>query len=137
MSTFPKSIDEWKGSENFFDPRVYEVLGVDDSVLLNFGSPDGKPVQLYVGYYGSQREGDLIHSPKNCLPGSGWLITRTANETLILPEKKIDVVKLVMVKGEEKQIVLYWFSIPRQIYRFGIRSENIYGLGFAHKKQNG
>ena len=25
-----------------------------------------------MGYYGSQRQGDTIHSPLNCLPGAGW-----------------------------------------------------------------
>ena len=110
LSTFPKTIGAWTGSEAFFDPQVYDVLGVDDSVLINYTSPDGKFVQLYVGYYHSQREGDLIHSPKNCLPGAGWLITRTSTEQLSLPEKDIDVIKLILEKGEEKQMVLYWFQ---------------------------
>ena len=110
LSTFPKKIGAWTGSVAFFDPQVYEVLGVDDSVLLNYDSPDGKFVQLYVGYYHSQREGDLIHSPKNCLPGAGWLITQTSTEKLSLPGRDIDVIKLILEKGQEKQMVLYWFQ---------------------------
>ena len=113
LSAFPKTIDAWTGSLEFFNPEVYNVLGVDDSVLINYSSRDAKTVQLYVGYYESQREGDLIHSPKNCLPGSGWLITRTSSEKLSLSENKlqnIDVNKLLLEKGEEKQMVLYWFQ---------------------------
>ena len=33
----------------------------------------GAPVAgLYIGYYQSQRQGSSMHSPMNCLPGSGW-----------------------------------------------------------------
>ncbi len=113
LSSFPKAIDAWKGSETFFDDRIYDELGVDDSTLINYRSPDGKIVQLYVGYYHSQREGDLIHSPKNCLPGSGWLITRTTVEPLTIPGKKardIKVIKLLMEKDNNRQVVLYWFQ---------------------------
>lgn len=113
LSTFPETIDKWTGTIGFFDPQVYDVLGVDDSVLINYRSSGGKSVQLYVGYYQSQREGDLIHSPKNCLPGSGWLITRTSLEKLTLPgndRQNIDVIKLILEKGDEKQVVLYWFQ---------------------------
>ena len=113
FSTFPKKIGEWIGQESFFDQKVYEILGVEDSVLISYRDPDGKEVQLYVGYYDSQREGDLIHSPKNCMPGSGWKITQTSLEEVTLPgskRKTIKVIKLILEKGIHKQVVLYWFQ---------------------------
>ena len=33
------------------------------------------PVDLYIGYYGQQHQSSTIHSPLNCLPGSGWQVT--------------------------------------------------------------
>ncbi len=113
LSTFPKAINTWAGTETFFSDKVYDVLGVDDSTLINYRSPGGKSLQLYIGYYQSQREGDLIHSPKNCLPGSGWSITRTTSESLTIPEEKprhIDIIKLIMEKDNNRQVVLYWFQ---------------------------
>jgi EpsI family protein len=113
LSGFPKKIDNWAGQEGFFDKQVYDVLGVDDSMLISYLGPEGKSVQLYVGYYQSQREGDLIHSPKNCMPGSGWDITDTSLSELTLPGKdpqKIKVIKLILEKGTSKQVVLYWFQ---------------------------
>ena len=112
LSTFPKTIGSWTGTEGFFDDQVYNALGVDDSTLISYRSSEGKSVNLYVGYYQSQREGDLIHSPKHCLPGAGWLITRTSIETLTVPgspSRDIDVIKLLMEKDTAKQVVLYWF----------------------------
>jgi hypothetical protein len=140
FSDFPKQIHGWKGKEEYFDKQILEVLGVDDYILCNYHMPKDRFIQLYVGFYQSQREGDLIHSPKNCMPGSGWNIIETEIETVDIspvdsgqqPEStekmanfqgeatygqrtgksdhKINVIKLVTQKGTYKQIVLYWFQ---------------------------
>jgi EpsI family protein len=82
FSTFPKQIGEWKGVEDRFDQKIYDLLGVDDSYLATYRNSSGGPVQLYIGFYQSQREGDLIHSPKNCMPGAGWKIVSSSIEEL-------------------------------------------------------
>ena len=112
FSTFPKQIGEWVGKEDRFDPRVYEILGVDDSFLGNYWTSDGRHVQLYIGFYESQREGDLIHSPRNCMPGAGWNVTDISHEMIKNPKagsNEVKVIKLILQKGAQKQIVLYWF----------------------------
>ncbi|OQY56708.1 MAG: EpsI family protein [Desulfobacteraceae bacterium 4572_88] len=112
FSTFPKQIAEWKGKESFFDEKIFNVLGVDDYVLCNYKNPEGYPVYLYIGFYQSQREGDLIHSPKNCMPGAGWNIAQTSIEELETDKYdsgKIRMIRLDLKKGEGKQVMLYWF----------------------------
>ena len=80
---FPLTIgDRWQGKELGMDPKVLEVLKLNDYMmrvyipqeLIKGGeNPKGlAPVYLYVGYYQSQRTGATYHSPKNCLPGAGW-----------------------------------------------------------------
>jgi len=113
LSTFPTRIGDWVGKEQRFDAKVYDVLGVDDSFLGTYRDADGRWVELYVGYYRSQREGELIHSPKNCLPGAGWNIVASSLEEVKVPADnpgKIKVIKLIMQKGTQRQIVLYWFQ---------------------------
>jgi EpsI family protein len=113
FSTFPRTIGEWTGKEEHFDQAVYNILGVDDSYLADYYNADGKDVNLYIGYYQSQREGEQIHSPKNCMPGSGWNITETSLEDVTLKgdaSKKIKVIKLLLEKDSQKQVVLYWYQ---------------------------
>jgi EpsI family protein len=111
LSTFPTRIGEWSGRVSRFDQKVYDVLGVTDSFLCDYADPDGRQVQLYAGFYQSQREGELIHSPKNCMPGGGWNIVQTSLEELTLPNPgKIKVIKLLLEKGSERMITLYWFQ---------------------------
>ncbi len=112
FADFPRQIGQWSGTESRFDPKVYQVLGVDDSFLCNYHSADGRQVQLYIGFYQSQREGDIIHSPKNCMPGAGWNITDTSLVKIRKsenPDDKTDVILLRLQNGSQKQMVLYWF----------------------------
>jgi len=113
FSTFPKQIGEWAGKEARFDQEIYDILGVDDSYLGNFSTPDGRQVQVYIGFYQSQQEGDLIHSPKHCMPGAGWKITQTSLEDITISginPGKSKAIKLLLQDGVQKQVVLYWFQ---------------------------
>ena len=113
FSTFPKQIGEWKGVESRFDQEIYDVLGVDDSILSNYSTSDGRHVQLYIGFYQSQKEGDLIHSPKNCMPGGGWNIVQTSLVEIPMQNTdsgKAKTIKLILQNGSQKQVVLYWYQ---------------------------
>jgi EpsI family protein len=113
FSTFPKQIEGWSGKDERFAERVYEKLGVDDTILANYRSADGREVQLYVGFYRRLDEGSGIHSPKNCMPGAGWNIIRSSVEELSIPSVptgKMNAIKLLIEKSGRRQIVLYWFQ---------------------------
>lgn len=113
FSTFPSQIGQWNGVEERFDDKIYQVLGVDDSFYANYRAPGEPWINLYVGFYESQREGELIHSPKNCMPGGGWNIIETAIEPLQLNDPSSTehkIIKLVLQKGPSKQISLYWYQ---------------------------
>ena len=72
---------------------------------------DDAPVGLYIGYYASQRTGDTIHSPKNCLPGSGWDPIESGYATIpISGGHDIVVNEYVIQKGQDKQMVFYWYQ---------------------------
>ena len=55
FSSFPKQISEWVGRESRFDEQIYAALGVDDSFLGHYRTSDGHHVELYIGFYQSQR----------------------------------------------------------------------------------
>jgi len=113
FSTFPEQIGEWVSKEKKFEQEIYDVLGVDDSFLCDYRTSDGRQVQLYIGYYQSQRQGDLIHSPKHCMPGAGWNILQTSLEEVIIPNYtpgKIILAKLIIAKRHQRQVALYWFQ---------------------------
>ncbi len=73
LASLPMLIDGWQGRrEPDFTPDILRTLGVDDYTTRTYFRQSSLPVGLYVGYHNSQRQGDAIHSPLNCLPGAGW-----------------------------------------------------------------
>jgi EpsI family protein len=87
------------------------VLGVDDYVNRTYLSQDFFPAHLYVGYYQSQRSGDTMHSPLNCLPGAGWNPVKRSHITIPINDKSaIEINRIVILKGLDKQVVLYWYQ---------------------------
>lgn len=101
----------WQGRKGALAEGILQVLGVEAYVLSDFTRPPDRFVNLYIGFYESQRKGDLIHSPRNCMPGSGWHIVETGREILTDPVtgQTYKVASLVLKKRDEYQMVLYWF----------------------------
>lgn len=111
FSTFPQQIGRWNGSDGEMDSKVLQILRVDDYLLRSYTSDAPLPVELYVGYYKSQREGATYHSPKNCLPGAGWSFVQTGTIDIQIPQQSsIAINQFVIQKGLDKQMVFYWYQ---------------------------
>jgi len=137
FSAFPMHISNWQGTTSRFDEKVYEVLGVDDSILANYRNEKGENIQLYIGYYSSQREGEIIHSPKNCMPGSGWKIMHTSQVPIGVSNEKgepVKVIKLLLQNGPQRQVAFYWFHSRGRVVASEY-SEKIYLVWDAITKQ--
>jgi EpsI family protein len=109
LSALPLHVGQWSGrdAEPFADD-VVRVLGVDEYVNRVYTATTASPVALYVGYYASQRQGDTIHSPQNCLPGAGWqpVTTRTINAS----NTGLNANVVVVQKGVDREVVVYWYQ---------------------------
>lgn len=92
------------------DDTILEQLGADDLVNRIYRVPGAPGIGLYVGYYASQRQGDTIHSPMNCMPGAGWQPVDTGRQAFSVGERALEVNRVLIEKGEERQLVLYWYQ---------------------------
>ncbi|HWI20888.1 MAG TPA: EpsI family protein [Vicinamibacterales bacterium] len=114
FDSFPMTLDTWRATvDPPMEEDILKVLGVDDYLSRIYWRPDGAAVGLYIGYYGSQRQGDTIHSPLNCLPGAGWEAVHEGRLQIndIDPSgRDIIVNRYIVQKGLERQLVLYWYQ---------------------------
>jgi EpsI family protein len=113
-----QSIEGWTSQDIPLDPEVLHTLG--DGRFLNrvylepssAGTPDAPagPVGLFIGYFPTQRTGQAIHSPQNCLPGAGWTFL-SAHPIRLKGDngKSYDVGEYLITDGTIKQEVLYWY----------------------------
>ena len=113
LSALPLSLDQWQGRNlPRFTEDIERVLGADEYLNRFYVTSAGSEVNLYAGYYYSQRAGDAIHSPLNCLPGAGWLPVVQDQATIAVPGRAepITVNQFVIQKGLDRQLVLYWYQ---------------------------
>ena len=110
LATTPVSLQEWEGLDVALDDDVLAQLGVDDYINRRYTAADAPPVALYVGYYASQRQGDTIHSPQNCLPGAGWRPVSAERTAVDLGGRTIPVNRFIIQKGLDRQAVFYWYQ---------------------------
>jgi EpsI family protein len=113
LKDFPRQIGAWEqsGADEQFNKETIAVLRASDYVLRNYRSADGRLVNFYVGYYASQREGATYHSPLNCLPGSGWVMSDPGKIT-IAPTGRPPFVanKYLIQNGDHKELLVYWYQ---------------------------
>jgi EpsI family protein len=112
LANLPLVIGDWKGqTAEPLEADIVRALGVDDHITRVYHVDGQPPVGLYVGFYASQRQGDTIHSPMNCLPGAGWQPVATSRVSIPVQEPggPVEVNQVVIQKGDERQLVLYWY----------------------------
>jgi len=118
LSAFPTMIDDWRMvHEGAIEQDERDVLRADDYLTREYRSPGGKSAKLFVAYFRSQRAGQTPHSPKNCLPGSGW--TWTVADMIVVNiagrAPPIEINRYVVSKGDERAVVLYWYQSRERV----------------------
>ena len=121
LSGFPTQLDAYDSTEipisddalavmgkGFFLDRMYvrsPALAAQARAGETFG-----PVELFIGYFPTQRTGQTIHSPQHCLPGAGWIFDSSGTVALNPVNGRENVVGDYLISnGNAKSEVLYWY----------------------------
>jgi EpsI family protein len=111
LSALPATLGSWKLiDEGVIDNDTREVLKADDLLNRFYGS-GGNGANLFVAAFRSQRNGKAPHSPKNCLPGSGWTPLNSSQVSIDVGRAMPIVVnQYVVAHGDDRSLVLYWYQ---------------------------
>jgi len=111
FASFPDRLGEWIGTDVPMPQDVLEVLGAGDFLLRDYQKVQLPAiVNLFVAYIPTQRAGDTIHSPRNCLPGAGWSPVEAERILVSLPgQPAFPANRYIVAKGSDRQLVLYWY----------------------------
>jgi len=119
LENFTRQTGGWfMTQEGHVDDETQAILKADDTLTRAYASPKYRqPASLFVAFFKTQRTGKAPHSPKNCLPGSGWEPSRVDFLTVNIPgmSEPIEVNQYVIAKGESKSLVLYWYQSPNRV----------------------
>jgi EpsI family protein len=114
LKEFPKEVGSWRqtGGDQVIDSATMSVLRASDYVLRDYRNADGSVANFYVGYYATQRDGVTYHSPLNCLPGSGWVMTRPETISITPADggPSFAANRYLIESGPSKSVLVYWYQ---------------------------
>ena len=113
LNDFPRELGTWQqnGADQKFDEQTLSVLRASDYLMRDYRGLGGVVANFYVGYYASQSTGATYHSPLNCMPGSGWVLSNPGTVT-ITPEGQapFEANRYLIENGGNKQLLVYWYQ---------------------------
>jgi EpsI family protein len=113
LANFTMPGEGWRAIQDVqLDQETLDVLNADDILSRVYVNNDGADADLFVAYFQTQRNGKAPHSPKNCLPGSGWAASQAG--TIAVPvdgePQPILVNRYIVARGSNQSVVLYWYQ---------------------------
>jgi EpsI family protein len=121
LAELPATIGPRAATDIPMDQETLDVLGQGDFLDRTYAKPvgtptksadDAVPIGLFIGYFPTQRTGQSIHSPQNCLPGAGW--TFQSKGVTVLTDttgKSYRVGDYLITNGSAAEEVLYWYQL--------------------------
>jgi EpsI family protein len=119
LEFFPRDFQGWRtAQEGHLAKDEQDVLRADDTlyrVYVGPAAPGG--ISMFVAYFRSQRAGQAPHSPKNCLPGSGWEQVQDGYIDVAVEGEPapITINRYIVQNGESARVVLYWYQSRKRI----------------------
>jgi EpsI family protein len=113
LDGFPKELGGWRTiHQGVMEQDVKDVLRADDYITRDYAESAEKAANLFVAFFKSQRAGQTPHSPKHCLPGSGWVWSVADTIPVTVPGRAtpIEINRYLVSKGENRSMVLYWYQ---------------------------
>jgi EpsI family protein len=120
LQQVPDRIGTWALTEDTpLDPEVAAYLRPDDYIQRGYHSaqPDSS-ISLFVAYFKSLQSSYGPHSPRACLPGSGWLVHLWQVTGLPVSDNRetLPINEYVLEKNGQKILVLYWYQNGRRVW---------------------
>ena len=112
LDTFPDAIGEWQTMRSIqFDQQTLATLRPTEYLAKRYQRQDKETIELYIGYHDGAAAAGPLHSPKNCLPGSGWYEASSRPIALELGTTTLHAVLAEYRLGGQAELFLYWFEV--------------------------
>lgn len=115
LETINRRIAGFEGTDNPpLDDRTLEKLSPTRYLGRTYREP-ALAADLFIAFYAQQRAGESMHSPKHCLPGSGWEIWNYNSADIPVGDHTFKVNKYSISREGERRLVLYWYQTKTRI----------------------
>lgn len=112
---FPPVHNGWRMvGQSSLSKNVIKVLMPTEYLSRRYVASDGTTVDMYLSFFDGGPNSGGIHSPKHCLPGSGWFEMSSERTVMDLGGERVNLVRAVYAMGEQRELIYYWFTMRGQ-----------------------
>lgn len=109
LAEIPASIDDWRSEDYPLGETIANVLAADVTLQRRYSRSDGAEVWVFMAYFAEQKVNSQIHSPRHCVPGSGWTIVSLEQTTLSLSSGPQRAARMLIERNGQEHDLVYWF----------------------------
>jgi EpsI family protein len=114
LSSLPQTLPGWiLLDQGTVAADVENVLRADQTLIRDYiNTSTSERANLFIAFFRSQATGAAPHSPKNCLPGAGWIASQSDIIHIPVPgmPEAIPVNRYIVSKGDARAMVVYWYQ---------------------------
>lgn len=109
---FPPVHEGWRMvGQSSLGEDIIKVLMPTEYLSRRYVSENGAVVDMYLSYFDGAPDSGRIHSPKHCMPGSGWVEISSERVVLKIGDEQVNMVQAVYAMGESRELIYYWFDM--------------------------
>ena len=115
LESIPSTIAGWsRGADQTLDARTLSILAPTSYLSTRYGRGE-QALDLFIAFYAQQDAGRTMHSPKHCLPGSGWEIWKQDSIWIPVNGQNYRINKYSIQNGFNRKLVYYWYQSRSRI----------------------
>jgi len=115
LQEISRTIDGWSAvDEHKLDARVLKSLTPTDYVSRTYRKEHAE-LDLFIAFYAQQRAGESMHSPKHCLPGSGWEIWMQDSSQVPITGGRVEINKYSIQNAGTRMLMFYWYQSKNRV----------------------
>jgi len=115
LESLPIEIGNWNGTElGRLNEATEQVLKASAYLSRSYHQGD-REMGFFIAFYAMQQAGETMHSPKHCLPGTGWEIWDYESVELPMDDGVATINKYYIQSGRNRQIVYYWYQTKDRV----------------------
>jgi len=123
LKDFPLQKDGWVGQRENVASFVIDMLNPEEIFSATYTNTAGIKINLLFDYFSPQTKGGP-HSPRNCMPGSGWIIDKVEKKVIVLNGRTVNAGRFYLRLQESSKVMDFWY-----ITRYGdTHNDYIYKL---------
>ena len=109
LSSFPTAKDGWRAKSIPITADVIDMLKPDAIYNASFTDSQGVMIDLFFSYFAAENSTGGVHSPRNCMPGSGWTIMESQYHPIMLDGRSIPAARMRVKYSATVKVVDYWY----------------------------